>query len=203
MKPGLLLVVSGPAGVGKGTVVRQLTAARPDVVLSVSATTRQPRPGEEDGISYFFTEREEFIRMRDEGALLECAEYCGNFYGTPKARVQAAIAEGKAVILEIEVKGAMRVKALFPDTVLVFVLPPDTAELRRRLTGRGTETTDVIEKRLRRAQEEFHAMDSYDYLIINDTVEEAVSELGDIISAERLKVSRNIDTVKQFQELKE
>ena len=199
MKPGMLMVVSGPAGVGKGTLVKELREARADVVLSVSATTRMPRPGEADGVQYWFKDRQEFESLIRTGELLEWVEYCGNYYGTPAGPVRSQIAEGKVVILEIEVEGALNIRRQFSDCVLVFVLPPDLDELESRLEGRGTETPEVVRRRMDRAREEFTFLPQYDYFIVNDEVPEASLSLAGIVDAERQRINRNPGIVKRFQ----
>ncbi len=199
MKPGILMVVSGPAGVGKGTLVKQLMSVRDDVVLSVSATTRMPRPGETDGLHYHFVDRPEFETMIRNEELLEWVEYCGNYYGTPTRYVRSQTGEGKVVILEIEVEGALNVKNQFPDSVLIFVLPPDLEILDTRLRGRGTESQEVIERRLKRASEEFAFLPRYDYGVINDQIEDATDQLLHIVDAERMRIVRNPGIVERFQ----
>lgn len=199
MKPGMLMVVSGPAGVGKGTLVKELVENRDQVVLSVSATTRMPRPGEIDGIQYWFKDRQEFESMIRTDQLLEWVEYCGNYYGTPVGYVKARIAEGKIVILEIEVEGALHIRGQFPDSVLVFVLPPDIRELEERLRGRGTETPEVIHRRMVRSAEEFSFLSHYDYFVINEDIGPATDALVRIIDAEQMRVARNPGIVNRFQ----
>lgn len=199
MKPGMLMVVSGPAGVGKGTLVKELVESRDQVVLSVSATTRMPRPGEIDGIQYWFKDRQEFESMIRTDQLLEWVEYCGNYYGTPVGYVKARIAEGKIVILEIEVEGALHIRGQFPDSVLVFVLPPDIRELEERLRGRGTETPEVIHRRMVRSAEEFSFLSHYDYFVINEDIGPATDALVRIIDAEQMRVARNPGIVNRFQ----
>ena len=191
MKPGLLMVVSGPAGVGKGTLVKELCALQEDVVLSVSATTRAPRPGEQDGVQYHFVERSEFERMIHKKELLEWVEYCGNYYGTPAEPVRRQIAQGRVVLLEIEVEGALSIRGQFPDSVLVFVVPPSFEELEARLRGRGTETPEVINRRLSRAREELAFLPQYDYFVVNDEIPTATAALQGITDAERLRITRN------------
>lgn len=192
MDKGLLVVVSGPSGAGKGTVMGRLITGG-GYALSVSATTRSPREGEKDGINYFFKTRDEFEKMIADNEFLEYAEFCGNYYGTPAPYVQTMLDEGKNVILEIEVKGAFQVKERCPEAVLVFLAPPSIKELKSRLVGRGTETADVIEKRLARALEELDLIDNYDYVVVNDDIDEAVSDIRSIVRAERRKTARNTD----------
>ena len=177
MSKGVLTVVSGFSGAGKGTVMKRLLEKYENYALSISVTTRKPREGERDGIEYFFRTREEVEAMIQEDQLLEHAEYVGNYYGTPRFYVEDMLSQGKNVILEIEIQGAMKIKEKIPEAVLVFVTPPTIEELRSRLTGRGTETADVIASRLRRAAEESEGMDNYDYILINDQVEDCVDQL--------------------------
>ena len=181
MSKGVLTVVSGFSGAGKGTVMKRLLEKYENYALSISVTTRKPREGERDGIEYFFRTREEVEAMIQEDQLLEHAEYVGNYYGTPRFYVEDMLSQGKNVILEIEIQGAMKIKEKIPEAVLVFVTPPTIEELRSRLTGRGTETADVIASRLRRAAEESEGMDNYDYILINDQVEDCVDQLHQII----------------------
>lgn len=191
MNKGILMVVSGPAGVGKGTICKQFLKDNPEVELSVSATTRSPRPGEENGREYYFLSKEEFEEKIKTDNLLEYVCFVDNYYGTLKSAVEEKIEKGIDVLLEIEVEGAMNVKKKFPDSVLVFVIPPSFTELKDRLKGRGTETEEVIEKRLKRAGEEFECVKHYDYVLLNDTIENAANGLKTILNAEKLKVSRN------------
>ena len=188
---GVLMVVSGPAGVGKGTVCKQFLKENPEVKLSVSATTRSPRPGEEHGREYFFLSKEEFEEKIKSDNLLEYVCFVGNYYGTLKSAVEEKLSAGIDVLLEIEVEGAMNVKKKFPGSVLVFVLPPSFTELKERLTGRGTETPEVIEKRLTRAREEFDCVKHYDYVLLNDTIENAAEKLKSILTAEKMRMERN------------
>ena len=183
---GLLIVLSGPSGCGKGTLVAELLK-RGDCAVSVSATTRQPREGEIDGTHYFFVTREEFEQRIAENRLLEHAEYCGNYYGTPREEVERLRAEGKHVILEIEVQGALQIKERCPDAVLVFTVPPSIDELRRRLHKRGTETEEVIERRIAQVARELPCANQYDYVILNDALEDAVDDLAAVIRAEMLR----------------
>ena len=183
---GLLIVLSGPSGCGKGTMVAELLK-RGDCAVSVSATTRQPREGEIDGTHYYFLSKEEFQQRIDNDGLLEYAEYCGNYYGTPRAEVDRLRAEGKHVILEIEVQGALQVKKRCPEAILVFTVPPTVSELSRRLHKRGTETEDVIETRISRAKEELPIARQYDYIILNDRLEDAVSDFFTVLRAEAMR----------------
>lgn len=196
-KKGLLLVVSGPSGVGKGTICKEYLAKYDDCALSVSATTRAPRDGEVDGVSYFFLSHEEFRKKIDAGGFLEHAVFCDNYYGTPKDAVMKQLDEGKNVILEIEVQGALQVRSHYPEAVFIFVIPPSTDELEARLRGRGTETDDVIAKRLERSKAEFKYIDKYNYVLVNDTIDAAVARLNSIIEAEKCIMARNYDFVKK------
>ena len=193
-KKGQLIVVSGPSGVGKGTVLKEYLNSRDGIAYSVSATTRQPRPGEENGIHYYFLSREEFERTAAEGGMLEYASYNGNYYGTPKAPVEQQRNQGNDVVLEIEVQGALQVKKSCPDALLIFVAPPSFEELKNRLTGRQTEDAKTVENRLNIARQELMCAGEYDYIIANDTVEQAVQSLGQIISANRY----NKNNMKEF-----
>lgn len=200
MSEGVLTVVSGFSGAGKGTVMKRLIQKYDDYALSISVTTRNPREGERDGIEYFFKTKEEVEAMIENDEFLEYARYVDNYYGTPRFYVEEMLAKGKNVILEIEIQGAMQIKAKNPEAVLVFVTPPSFEELRNRLVGRGTETADVIESRLRRASEEAEGMPSYDYILVNDQVEDCVDRLHQIILSERAKAQRNeefINTIRQ------
>ena len=200
MSKGVLTVVSGFSGAGKGTVMKRLIQKYDDYALSISVTTRKPREGERDGIEYFFKTKEEVETMIENDEFLEYSRYVDNYYGTPRFYVEEMLAKGKNVILEIEIQGAMQIKAKNPEAVLVFVTPPSFEELRNRLVGRGTETADVIESRLRRASEEAEGMPSYDYILVNDQVEDCVDRLHQIILSERAKAQRNeefINTIRQ------
>ena len=201
MTPGLLIVVSGPAGVGKGSIVRKMMDYDENIVLSVSATSRPPRATEAEGVNYFFKTREQFEAMIKNDELLEWVEYCGNYYGTPKEWVCREVEKGKVVVLEIEVDGASNIRRLFPDCVLCFVIPPDFKELENRLRGRGTETDDSVKARLTRAIEEFKLIDKYDYLIMNDTIENAADSFFSIIRSERMRTSRNQLMIDNFKNL--
>lgn len=190
MNKGVLMVVSGPSGAGKGTVVRKLVGQSENVFLSVSATTRRPRPGEIHGKDYFFVSRDDFKAMIEKGELLEYAEYAGNYYGTPAVSVDRMLEEGKNVLLEIDMQGGRKIRRVRPDVVLVFLVPPSIADLESRLRGRGTETEAVIRKRLKIATREYRKIKTYDYIVINDTVDHAVAQLNTIFDAERCKVKR-------------
>ncbi len=188
---GILLIISGPSGAGKGTIVSELKE-RSEYSLSISATTREPRQNETDGVHYFFKSREQFEDMIEGKKLLEYATFCGNYYGTPVDYVNEQIENNKTVILEIEIQGALQVKELYPEAVLIFLTPPSMNELEKRLTGRATETPEKIELRLKRAVEEIDNIDKYDYIVINDSVEQAVSDLECIVKAEKMKAKRNL-----------
>lgn len=189
---GILIVVSGFSGAGKGTIMRALLDKYEETyALSVSATTRDPRPGEVEGREYFFRTVEEFEKMIAKEELIEYAKYVDNYYGTPRTYVEEQLERGRDVILEIEIQGALKVKEKFPETLLLFVTPPSAAELKRRLEGRGTETPEVIASRMKRAREEAEYMDRYDYLIINDDLNECVEEMHQIIQGEHRRSYRN------------
>jgi len=190
---GILVVVSGFSGAGKGTLMKELLKRYDNYALSISATTRAPREGETDGKEYFFVTKEQFEKMRDERKLVEYAQYVNNYYGTPKEYVEQKMAEGKDVILEIEIQGALKVKKRFPDALLLFVTPPSAEELRRRLVGRGTETLEVINARLARAAEEASGMEAYDYLLINDDLDRCVEEMHQLIQLQHRKTSYHLD----------
>ena len=190
-KKGILIVVSGFAGSGKGTLMKELLEQYDNYALSISATTRKPRGAEVDGREYFFKTTEEFEKMIAQDELIEYANYVGNYYGTPKAYVEQQLAAGKDVILEIEIQGALKVKEQFPETLLLFVTPPNAKVLKERLVGRGTETMDVIEKRMRRAAEEAEGILSYDYLLINDDLQSCVEQMHHIIQSEHYRTFRN------------
>lgn len=198
---GILTVVSGFSGAGKGTIMKELMKKYEEqYALSISATTRAPRPGETDGVEYFFKTVEEFEAMIAAEDLIEYAQYVGNYYGTPKSYVEEQLEAGKDVILEIEIQGALKVKKRFPDTLLLFVTPPSADELKNRLVGRGTESMDVIESRLARALEEAEGIEEYDYLVVNDVLEECVEEVHEIIRNEHYRVSRNIESINEMRE---
>ena len=204
---GILIVVSGFSGAGKGTLMKALLKKYGEqYALSVSATTRSPREGEIPGREYFFISTEEFEKKIAKDELIEYAKYVDNYYGTPRDYVEQQLDAGKDVILEIEIQGALKVKKKFPDTLLLFVTPPTAPELKARLIGRGTESLDVVESRLRRACEEAEGMDKYDYLVVNDDLDTCVEQMHAIIQGEHLRCSRNTvfisEIKKQFEELK-
>lgn len=200
-KRGILIVFSGFSGSGKGTVMKELIRRYPDhYALSVSATTRKPRALEEDGREYFFKTREEFEEMIAKDQLIEYALYVENYYGTPKEYVKRQLEAGKDVILEIEIQGALKVKQKYPDTLLLFVTPKSADILKERLLGRGTESIEAVDQRLSRASEEALGVEAYDYLIINDTVDECVNEVHSIIQNEHHRVSRNQEFINRMKE---
>ena len=197
-RTGTLVVISGFSGAGKGTLMKKLLETHDNYALSISMTTRAPRAGEEHGKHYFFVQKEEFEQTIEKDGLLEYAQYCGNYYGTPKAYVEQCLNEGKDVILEIEIQGALKVKEMIPETVLVFVTPPSAKELRNRLTGRGTETEEVINKRLSRAVEEAEGVENYDYIVINDEPEQCVEDIHAIVMASRCRVNQSIKLIEEI-----
>lgn len=199
-RKGILTVVSGFSGAGKGTLMKALMSKYDNYALSISATTRKPREGETDGKEYFFKETEEFEKMIEEGQFIEYAKYVGNYYGTPKAYVDEQLSNGKDVILEIEIQGALKVKERFPETLLLFVTPPSADELERRLTGRGTEDEKTIRSRLSRASKEAEGVEEYDYLLINDSLDECVDTMHNVIQSEHYKTSRNLDLIENIRE---
>ena len=200
MSKGILTVVSGFSGAGKGTVMKRLLESRGNYALSISVTTREPREGEAEGREYFFRTKEEVEKMIREDQLLEYAKYVDHYYGTPRKYVEDRLAEGKDVILEIEIQVALQIKKKVPEAVLVFITPPSMAELERRLTERGTEVPEVIASRLARASVEAGSMDKYDYVLVNDKVEDCVETLRQLISSEHLRSQRNMDFIRKIQE---
>ncbi len=188
-RKGILVVVSGFSGSGKGTLMKALVEKYHQYALSISATTRQPRPGEENGREYFFVTREAFLKMAEENALIEYAQYVENYYGTPREYVEKQLASGRDVILEIEIQGALRIKEQYPDALLLFVTPPSAEELKRRLTNRGTESAEVIEARLKRAAEEAEGVEAYDYIVVNDELEACTERLHQLIEAQHSRTS--------------
>ena len=201
---GILVVVSGFSGAGKGTLMKALLEKYHNYALSISATTRSPREGEQDGREYFFVTRDKFESMIEERELIEYAQYVNNYYGTPRQYVFQQMADGKDVILEIEIQGALKIKERFPEALLLFVMPPSADELKHRLTSRGTETADVITARLHRAAEEAAGINSYDYILVNDQIDTCVEEMHQLIQAQHNKVSNKLDFNEQMiEELKE
>ncbi len=197
---GVLVIVSGFSGAGKGTVMKGLMGKYDNYALSISATTRKPREGETNGKEYFFKSVDEFEKMIKNNELIEYACYVNNYYGTPREYVESQLEAGKDVILEIELQGAMKVKEMIPDVVLIFITPPSAAILKERLVGRGTEDMDTINARLKRAVEESVFMDKYDYLLINDQLDECIEKLHNVIQTEHHKVNRNIDKINSIKE---
>ena len=198
MSKGVLLVISAPSGAGQGTIIKRLMDDDRSLKLSVSATTRAPRPGEIDGEDYFFLSREEFDDLVKNGEMLEHAEYVGNCYGTPKGPVESWLEDGQDVILEIDVQGGQQVKKIMPECVSIFILPPSMKELENRLRGRSTEMDAVVDARLQAAREEVRHAEEYDYVVINDTVDKAVEDIKTIIAAEKhrfIRVSSIVERV--------
>ena len=201
---GILIVVSGFSGAGKGNLMKQLVHTYDDYALSISMTTRSPRPGEEEGKEYFFVSRQEFEEKIAQNGLIEHACYCDNYYGTPRDYVEKQLEKGKDVILEIEIQGALEIKRKYPTALLLFVMPPSAAELRKRLEGRGTESPEVIAKRLKRAGEEAEGIEQYDVLVINDNLEECVQQMHELIRAAHYAPLRNEEMIQNMRkELRE
>lgn len=199
MSKGILIVLSGFSGAGKGTLVKELMKTYDNYALSISMTTRKPREGEVHGREYFFTERESFEEKIAQNGLIEYAEYCGNYYGTPRDYVEEMLAAGRDVLLEIEIQGMHKVKKMFPDMLTLFVTPPSIAELEKRLRGRGTETEEVIRKRLARAAEEAKGMEDYEYLVVNDDLQECVEEIHSIVRAAKRASRRNTEFINNIR----
>lgn len=197
---GILIVLSGFSGAGKGTVVKNILKEYDDYALSISATTRLPREGEVDGREYFFKTVNEFKNMIANNELIEYAQYVGNYYGTPRKYVEEQLEEGKNIILEIEIQGALNIKKMFPDAVLMFIMPPNAKELENRLRGRGTEDEATIMARLARASEESEGVEQYDYIVINDTVEECTKRIHKIVMSEKMKSSNNLNFINDIRE---
>ena len=192
---GVLIVFSGPSGVGKDTVLNAFMPGRSDVCLSVSATTRQPRPGEADGVHYHFISKEKFEEMVATQQMLEYAEYAGNYYGTPKKWVEETLAAGIHVILELELVGALKIRAILPDTVFIFLMPPSLKTLRDRLIGRGTETQDSIDVRMETAKKEILQASAYDYIIVNNTLDDCCKQLEAVVTAAALRAAHVKDII--------
>ena len=198
-RKGILIVVSGFSGAGKGTLMKQLVQAYDNYALSVSMTTRNPRPGEQEGKEYFFVSRDKFEEKIAQDGLVEYASYCDNYYGTPREYVEKQLEMGKDVILEIEIQGALKVKEKFPTALLLFVMPPSAVELKKRLEGRGTESREVIDKRLKRASEEAEGIEQYDYIVINDKLEECVEQVHSLIQAAHYSPARNEELIENMR----
>ena len=197
MNKGKLFVVSAPSGCGKGTILLEVLNKNKNLFYSVSATTRTPREGEIDGVNYYFLSKDEFKREIDNGGMLEYAQYCDNFYGTPKKKVVEKLEQGIDVILEIETKGAMQVKGVMPEAVLIFILPPSVLELRRRLNKRGTEEENVIEKRVKEAEDEIRRAFNYDYIIMNDELDKAIEDFEAVLKASKLTKENNKNMIEE------
>lgn len=200
MSKGTLTVISGFSGAGKGTLMKRLLEKYDSYVLSISATTRKPREGEADGREYFFKTKEEFEEMISRGQLLEHACYVGNYYGTPKPWVEEQMAAGRDVLLEIEIQGARNIKKQYPEVLLVFITPPSADELLKRLTGRGTETPEVIRNRINRAAEEAQGMEDYDYLLVNDDLDLCTEQLNQVIQSTHHKMKENLELAEKITE---
>ncbi|MGL5270634.1 MAG: guanylate kinase [Selenomonadaceae bacterium] len=198
MKQGNLIVVSGPSGTGKGTICQALLAEHPEILYSISATTRQPRSGEVNGVNYWFTAKDDFKAMIENNELLEWAEVYGNYYGTPIAKIEEMLAGGKDVLLEIDTQGAMNVKQKFPQGVYIYILPPSLMELERRIRTRGTDSEESIQRRLQAAADEIQIGVNYNYLVVNEQVREATDTVAAIIAAERWRAERNLDLLEKI-----
>ena len=197
-RTGVLIVISGFSGAGKGTLMKKLMDCYSNYALSISMTTRAPRPGEENGVHYFFVDKETFEKTIAEDGLIEYANYCGNYYGTPRAYVENCLSEGKDVILEIEIQGACKIREKYPDAVLVFVTPPDGVELERRLSGRGTETDEVIRTRLQRAIEEAEGIENYDYIVVNDELDRCMEDIHAIVRAAGCRMKESVSRIESI-----
>lgn len=195
MNRGTLYIISAPSGTGKGTIVSEVLKADPNIKFSVSATTRAPREGETDGVNYYFISRERFKDLISSGGMLEYAEFCGNFYGTPKQAVFDRLDAGNDVILEIETVGAMKVKAAYPESVSIFILPPSVSELRRRLKKRATDSDEVIESRVAEAAREIEKSADYDFIVVNDDLDRAIQDVKTVMKAAKNLTKLNKDTI--------
>lgn len=198
-RKGILIVVSGFSGAGKGTLMKKIVQSYDNYALSVSMTTRKPRPGEEEGKEYFFVSREEFTQQIKNDGLIEYASYCEHYYGTPREYVQTQLENGRDVILEIEIQGALKVKAKYPTALFLFVMPPSVEELKRRLEGRGTESPEIIRKRLERAAEEAKGIEEYDFIVINDDLEKCVQKMHALIQAAHETPERNRELIESMR----
>ena len=203
MRKGLLILISGPSGTGKGTVCDLLRQKHPEISYSISATTRQPRPGEQDGVNYYFYTKEKFREMIDQGHLLEWAEVYGNFYGTPKQKVLDRLEAGEDILLEIDTQGALNVMKVMPEGLFIFLLPPSLEELAARLKGRGTETEESLHRRLGVAVDEIKLATKYRYVVVNDKVEDAQETIANIIEAEHHRSDLNESLLAKLQVWKE
>jgi guanylate kinase len=190
-RKGILVILSGPAGVGKGTILKKIMSSYDDLIYSISATTRVPRNGELDGVNYFFKSIDEFEKMIENDELIEWVKYVDNYYGTPKSFVEEKLSSGKDIVLEIDVEGAINIKRIYPDALMLFILPPSFEELNRRIIGRATESNQIIERRMEKAKLELSLVKYYDYAVVNDTVENSANAIITILKAEKYKVSRN------------
>lgn len=199
-KKGVLVVISGPSGAGKGTICKALLEKNKNLNISVSATTRKPREGEIDKVSYYFLTEEEFLKKADNDEFIEWAKVHGNYYGTPKANIHELLNQGKNVILEIDIQGALQVKKNFDEGVFIFIVPPSMDELKKRIIGRGSETKETLALRFKTAYKEINYISKYNYCVVNDIVEEAVSKVENIIFAEECRVDRVTNTILDFQE---
>lgn len=197
-RTGVLIVISGFSGAGKGTLMKRLMECYDNYALSISMTTRAPRPGEVNGVHYFFVDKAEFEKTIEENGLIEYASYCGNYYGTPRAYVENCLSQGKDVILEIEIQGACKIREKYPDAVLVFVTPPDGAELEKRLSGRGTETEEVIRTRLKRAIEEAEGIENYDYIVVNDELDRCMEDIHAIVRAAGCRMKESVSRIENI-----
>ena len=200
IQQGNLIVISGPSGAGKGTICKSLLQQHPEIHYSISATTRQPREGEVNGVNYWFLSKEQFRSMIDRDELLEWAEVYGNYYGTPRAYVNEVLGKGQDVVLEIDIQGAMKVKSKFPEGTFIFIVPPSLVELSERLWQRGTDSPDVIRKRLQCVREELSMATNYHYLVVNDKLTEAVGKVEAIILAEKCRMERNVKLIETISD---
>jgi len=198
---GLLIIISGPSGAGKGTICKELLSSYSDnLELSISATTRKPRSGEVEGVNYFFKDEDEFVKMVENGELIEYAKVHDNYYGTPRKYVMDKLEHGKNVILEIDVQGGMKVKHVFPEAVFIFIMPPSFEELKKRIEGRGTETEQDICKRMKNAYGEVSCIYNYDYVVVNDDLRDATAKINCILTAEKCRVKRCNTDFENFKE---